>query len=271
MIGAVFFDIDGTLVTSEGKILDSTKKAVELLQEKQIPICLASGRARLGALWIIEELKITHPCMFHSGAEIYDPITRDSLWSAHLTHGQVTTLIDTCRANGLYLELYSDSSYYVESNNRLTEIHTELLGSPPVVCDFDDLNLSFIKGVVVTDSKDKLDLVKQLNLPGLKFGIAPGSKFKNITFSNVTSEVASRDNAFGWFKNYLKLEGKDSIIFGDAISDIPFMKLCSFGVAMGNAEQLVKDHASFVTLTNDEDGIYHAISVLFPSREVPSC
>jgi Cof subfamily protein (haloacid dehalogenase superfamily) len=264
MIGAVFFDIDGTLVTSEGKILDSTKKAIELLQEKKIPICLASGRARLGALWIIEELKITHPCMFHSGAEIYDPIARECLWSAYLTPDQVTTLINTCRTNGLYLELYSDSSYFVESENQLTHIHTELLGAPPTVCNFDELKLTFIKGVIVTDSKDKLELVKQLNLPGLKLGMAPGSKFENITFSNVTNENASRENAFYWFKKYLNLEGKDSIIFGDAISDIPFMKLCTFGIAMGNAEQIVKDHASLVTLPNDQDGIYHAISVLFP-------
>ncbi len=270
MIGAVFFDIDGTLVTSDGKLLPSTKKAINILKEKSIPICLASGRATLGALWLIEELEIEHPCMFHSGAEIYDPIKKTTLVSAPLTKDETITLIKECRANNLYLELYSENSYYVESQNNLTEIHTELLGAPPRICSFDTLDKDFVKGVIVTDSPNKLEKVKNLNLKNLKLGIAPGSKFENIHFSNVTNQAASRENAFNWFSNYFNLHNQDSIIFGDATSDIPFMKLCSFSVAMGNAENSVKELASFITHSNDEDGIYHAISVLFPGDEVLS-
>lgn len=264
MIGAAFFDIDGTLVTSEGKLLPSTKKAIEILREKNIPICLASGRATLGALWLIEELKIEHPCMFHSGAEIYDPIKKTTLWSAPLTPDETSTLIEECRANELYLELYSEDTYFVESHNYLTEIHTELLGAPPKIGNFDRVQKNFTKGVIVTDSSQKLEKVENLNLKNLKLGIAPGSKFKNIHFCNVTNEAASRENAFNWFRDYFDLSNHDSLIFGDATSDIPFMKLCTFGVAMGNAEDIVKESASLVTKSNDQDGIYHAISVLFP-------
>ena len=31
------------------------------------------------------------------------------------------------------------------------------------------------------------------------------------------------------------------------------------GVAMGNAQQIVKDNANFITLTNEEDGAAYAI------------
>lgn len=31
------------------------------------------------------------------------------------------------------------------------------------------------------------------------------------------------------------------------------------GVAMGNAQQIVKDHADYITLTNDEDGLVPVI------------
>lgn len=264
----VFFDIDGTLVTTEGKLLQSTIKAVNFLHENGVLVCLASGRATIGALWIIDELRIKAPCMFHSGAEIYDPINKTSLWSAPLTKAESYNLIKICRSNELYLELYSGDSYYIERKNILTDIHSEVLRKSPVVCNFDDLNLEFIKGVIVADSALTLEKVKRLELPKLKLGIAPGSKFKDIYFCNVTNEAASRENAFKWFSNHFDLINNDSIIFGDAVSDIPFMKLCSFSVAMGNSDDIVKEYASFITYSNDEDGINHAISVLFPKSEV---
>ena len=41
-----------------------------------------------------------------------------------------------------------------------------------------------------------------------------------------------------------------------------------FGVAMGNAEDEVKAQADYVTLTNEEEGVYHTIrSLLFRDED----
>ena len=46
MIKAVFFDIDGTLVSFDThKISDSSKEAIKILKEKGIKVFIASGRA----------------------------------------------------------------------------------------------------------------------------------------------------------------------------------------------------------------------------------
>lgn len=43
--------------------------------------------------------------------------------------------------------------------------------------------------------------------------------------------------------------------FGDDLADIGMLKLCSVGIAMGNAIQEVKDIADVVIGTNDNEGI----------------
>ena len=48
--------------------------------------------------------------------------------------------------------------------------------------------------------------------------------------------------------------------FGDGYNDIPMIEYAGFGVAMGNAQDAVKEKAQHVTLSNDEDGVAKAIN-----------
>ena len=56
---------------------------------------------------------------------------------------------------------------------------------------------------------------------------------------------------------------EDCIACGDGFNDIGMIKFAGIGVAMGNAQQVVKDAADMITLTNDEDGIIPVIKKYF--------
>ena len=47
--------------------------------------------------------------------------------------------------------------------------------------------------------------------------------------------------------------------FGDGENDISMLEAAGIGVAMGNAEDSVKEAADLVTLENDRDGVAYAI------------
>ncbi|HBM80627.1 MAG TPA: sugar-phosphatase, partial [Clostridiaceae bacterium] len=49
------------------------------------------------------------------------------------------------------------------------------------------------------------------------------------------------------------------ICIGDSENDISMIKYAGLGIAMGNAEDEVKDASKFVTLSNEEDGVSYAI------------
>ena len=45
------------------------------------------------------------------------------------------------------------------------------------------------------------------------------------------------------------------IAVGDSYNDLSMIKSAGLGVAMGNAVELVKDNADYITADNDHDGI----------------
>lgn len=54
----VFFDLDGTVLNEDKQILESTKTAIRLLQDKGVYTAIATGRVPLMFDWILEELNI---------------------------------------------------------------------------------------------------------------------------------------------------------------------------------------------------------------------
>ena len=52
---------------------------------------------------------------------------------------------------------------------------------------------------------------------------------------------------------------EDAVAFGDGENDIPMLRVCGTGVAMGNASQTVKDAADYVTTDVRDHGVVHAL------------
>lgn len=268
-LGAVFFDIDGTTVTSDGEVLPSTRKVVEILKTRNIPVCLASGRASFGAQKIIDELNIIDPCMFHSGGVILDPKTSDPYVTHEISKNTCLDMLSFCERKNLYLELYTLTDYYTQIENELTDIHTEVLKKDPIIKNLSDVIESepIIKTVIITTSdKEYADVLsyKKEKQHDLYFGIAPGSRFTHVCFANITSHQASREAAFEWFSKKYSLSERDSFSFGDAESDIPFFKRTTVGVCMSNAKEEIQREASYITSSNNEDGVYRAFKHFYP-------
>lgn len=57
---------------------------------------------------------------------------------------------------------------------------------------------------------------------------------------------------FGWSKD-------EAFVFGDGGNDISMFKQTNYSFAMGQALESVKNEARYITLSNDEDGIYEAL------------
>ena len=62
--------------------------------------------------------------------------------------------------------------------------------------------------------------------------------------------------------SHLDINPADTAAFGDSENDIPMLQAAGCGVAMGNAEDAVKAVADKVTLSNNSDGIAHALREL---------
>jgi Cof subfamily protein (haloacid dehalogenase superfamily) len=70
------------------------------------------------------------------------------------------------------------------------------------------------------------------------------------------------DKAYSLSKllKYLGLSKDQMISCGDGYNDVSMIQYAGMGVAMANAQEIVKNAADFITLSNDEDGIAHVIN-----------
>lgn len=263
-----FFDLDGTLLNSQGKVSKRSIKAIYALREKGVAISIATGRALFGAKEAINALSIAAPSTFFSGSLVINPATKERVFEAFLDPKRLTELLAYSKRLEVYTELYTDSDYYIESTSEFTDIHTSLLGVSPKVVKFtESVDITKILKVVliekISGSSGKLSEVMK-NFSDLNFGVAKGATHEDVLYANVTSPEASREKAFHATISALKAEGFDTLAFGDAVSDIPLLGLATVGVAMGNSSDAVKEKARFITKSSDDEGIAYALEALFP-------
>lgn len=57
------------------------------------------------------------------------------------------------------------------------------------------------------------------------------------------------------------------VAIGDNLNDLSMIEYAGLGVAMGNAPDIVKIKADYTTLSNDEDGVAHAIDKFFLNKK----
>ena len=77
--------------------------------------------------------------------------------------------------------------------------------------------------------------------------------------------VANTGGKVAGIKEYLKtiqVDKSETMAFGDGENDIGMLQFVQTGVAMGNAEPIVKEIADYITDSVDEDGIMNALTAL---------
>ena len=72
----------------------------------------------------------------------------------------------------------------------------------------------------------------------------------------------SKGNAIQRLAQDLGIAMSEVIAFGDSINDISMLEVAGQGIAMDNARDEVKRIADRTTLSNDEDGIVHALKTV---------
>lgn len=251
MIKALFFDIDGTLVSFRThRISDSMMAALHTLREKGVKLYIASGRHIL----VMDNLQDFpfdgYVCM--NGGVVID---RGQIVSKVLMGSHIAGLIARrCMENSLPCVVYGEDWYGISMKNEETDRIFDMirLKDVPLVSLADMDAGTVCQYTVFADERTEKEVVLD-GLPPVEtsrwypdfFDINPAglSKARGIE-SIISREGISRDEVMA---------------FGDGGNDIEMIRYAGIGVAMGNATDPVKAAADYVTLSVDEDGVLHAL------------
>jgi len=260
----VVTDMDGTFLNSKDEISEENLKIVKELNERGILFSIATGRLDTMIKPYLRQIGNNNPVISCNGALVRN-LSKGEFYHAQIIEGEdFTKIIDICKKNALifavYCEytVYSESTegrikYFAERNESLCE--EEKVAIKIVDNIYTDIDEKVFKILVSNDNSKLLECVEEeINkIPGIE-AIKSSSNLLDIMAEGVTKGNALKDLA-----EILKIKREEIIAIGDNHNDISMLQYAGYSIAVGNAEQVVKDIVDLVTVSNDEDGVAKAL------------
>ena len=263
MYKLIALDMDGTLLTSEKKISENTKKALKEAEAKGVKVVLASGRPLSGITKFLEELDLLksedHTLSFNGGIVINNK-TQNIITSTLLKGSDLKDIYKI--ANELDVNIHAFSvreGLITPKMSQYTQHECDINGIEATIKDFNEIeDEEDIVKVMMIDPQEKLDeAIKKLP----KYLYDKYSVFKSAPFFlEFTNKEVDKGKGLKKLGEYLGIKQEEIIACGDAGNDLSMIKYAGLGVAMKNATDDVKEAADYITLSNDEDGIVHVVN-----------
>ncbi|MFW8052203.1 Cof-type HAD-IIB family hydrolase [Vagococcus fluvialis] len=247
----IVFDIDGTLVTDEHVLLPETKEAIKQLQQEGHMVMVATGRSLPIAVDVLEEAGIEHSILsngavaFVDGNQIYgNALSQEAL-------EKLVTISDEENIdlvfNGLTETKIRNQDFQPE-----TKLAMESFGESMPEVEKDFHKREKVYQIVALLSEAKMPVYEN------KF-----PEFRFVRWHEYGIDVLPKD---GSKAETLKVVAKeygfkqeDIIAFGDGNNDVEMITYAGVGVVMANGKPELKKVADFVTLSNNDGGIVHAL------------
>ena len=241
MIQAVFFDIDGTLLShASGGIPESARRALALLGERGVLRFLATGRH------ILEIHRLLPDLSFDGYVTLNGQICLDSrehiLFDAPFPPADARQAVSIFRRREAPAMLVQRDRMYINFVDGAVRQAQRAISSPiPPAGAYQE---GPIYQLIVYGGGAEAALRQ---LPGCKM-----SRWNDHAV-DILPRSGGKVLGIGQF-----LWG-EIMAFGDGETDVDMLRRAGVGVAMGNAEAAVKAAADYVTADVDQDGIYRAL------------
>ena len=272
-IKLIVTDLDGTFMASDHiTIPQENIEAFKRAHEKGIKVAIASGRTKILADNVTEQLPFLDYLITSNGAITYDLHTNEVVCSNLMSNAESVEVFNILKDYSLIYEIYFEGKCYM-NNESYSMFDTEHV-SPHI----HDLLKDFIKPVPSLEEFIGGKGIEKLNILSLSgeerieleekisknCDVAFASSFPIIKGKNgnleMTHSTATKGFAIKGLCDALGIDGSNVMCFGDGENDCTMLEFASFSFAMANGTDLVKATAKYATDTNDNGGVAKAIN-----------
>lgn len=252
MVKAIFFDIDGTLVSFRThQVSPAVVAALHRLRERGIRLFISTGR-HPQMLSYIRSVFPFDGYITLSGQYCFcgDSVVRRS----PMERRSVEALVEATRDGAfscIYLE--GEDMYINRVDGHTLEFMKDLdLELPPLADPARALEGELYQAIAFLTREDEHLLLERA--PGLK------TTRWHPNFLDVIPAAGGKDQGMDAILAHFNISLEDTMAFGDGENDLSMLIHAGVGVAMGSASGAVKARADYVTGTVDEDGIVTALT-----------
>ncbi|WP_040363585.1 Cof-type HAD-IIB family hydrolase [Coprothermobacter platensis] len=254
-------DLDGTLLNNRSELPQEYVDLIKEVLTPEVKLTMASGRGFPSVKNFSDRFPIDLPVICEGGAVVVDPITNSIIYETFIDEPIVRSI-----AEHLEAKQYG-SNFYLYKGQTLTcykrpEVHlfTDKEPAPIINIDLTKIPKEDMTGVrkiaVILDEKYLYDLQNELrNLFGEKVNIMRADD----GCLDIMPVGVSKGSALQYLLHILDFPPSNVMAIGDNESDATMFDVVGFSVAMANADDYTKSKASFITTSNEDFGVLHAI------------
>jgi len=250
----IFFDIDGTLLTHEKKLPESTKKAIKRLKELGHEVAIATGRAPFMYQNLRDELDIHTYVSFNGQYVVYNgepvfhnPLDQEALYQLTQFANESNNPLIYQVPKNMYTNI--EQHPYIETAIGSLKINDKAIYDP-----------SFYEGKKIYQSL-LFCTEQEENFYREKF-----PQFEFVRWHEFSMDVmparGSKAKGIDALMKHLNLSMDQVYAFGDGLNDVEMLSFVKNSIAMGNAEEPVKQVAKYVTNHVEEDGILKGLQLV---------
>ena len=254
----IAIDMDGTLLNDDKEIPSENKKMIEELANQGVSFILASGRPYQSLEPYTKKLEVYLPLISANGSVVKCSLTEKTYHKSNISLELAQELIDYGLKNDYGVSVYYDGEI-LTSSQEMAEGHWDLEKIRPKVVDDLKISKSPIK-VIYFGAEEKIDHA----YPFLR------EKYQNHLYITRSDEEyleimnleVSKGKALEYMMDKMNINSDQVMAIGNNFNDVAMFKVAGLAVAMGNSPQGVKEEADFITKSNQESGVAHALKKL---------
>jgi Cof subfamily protein (haloacid dehalogenase superfamily) len=265
-VALVVSDVDGTLLTRDKMLTDAAKAAVRRLHHAGIGFTITSSRPTIGMRFLIEPLAVALPVGAFNGSCIVDPQLK--VIEQHLIPASAAQQsLDVLNEFGVDIWLFTGDLWLTRRGDGEYVPHEKraIRADPTVVGDFAPYLSAACK--IVGSSADAA-LLQRCEVAMQR---ALGSEATAVRSQSYYLDITPPGCDKGTFVQAIaKRQGisTDAVAtIGDMQNDLSMFKNSGLSIAMGNATDDVKQLATHVTASNENEGFAGAIDIVLSNHE----
>ena len=257
-------DVDGTLLTDDYRISMATRMAVQQVVQRGAQVILASARGPSGLRGIMGELGLSGIVIAYTGAmtcrlspDLHVPLTL--LAEQRMNLDSASRVLRDALAQGVSVGWFSEDRWFIPDWDPTLRRESELSGVIPIVTP----NLAFMEAPhklqCIVGDPELLPRLSQLA------GSLPSNCLGQFSYANhleITHQGVNKATALLALGQRLGVDPTAMVAIGDGENDRTMLQMVGLGIAMGNASPYVQAVATWVTDTNNRDGLAKAINRL---------
>lgn len=282
--------MDGTTLNSENVISNENIEAIKKAQQEGHIVMMLSGRAPQSISDTLEMYNLKCPIGGSNGTAVFADGKLLELTSLSINQSKEVAM--QLEKESIPYKIYTNKGIYIpndwvkrledvlssgnipagyyenENFDRMTKLPEELDGQlyfDSVEALIEDKEITIQKFFILAlDPIQKERLLEGLEVVTDSY-ITTSSPF-NVEVMNING---NKGNGLKVMAEHYNIPLEDTVAIGDQYNDIPMFKVAGLSIAMGNAEEEIKELSDVTTLTNDENGVAYAINHFVLKEKVP--